>query len=106
LKITSNAAAGCGNEFALDDISFTPCGPTIISSFVNYGPTIETICETSQPDLLMSSTSFGFFTNPAYQWQMSPNSGNSWNDIAGATNQTYLRTPTSSGDYLYRCIVS
>ena len=22
LKITSNAAAGCGNEFALDDISF------------------------------------------------------------------------------------
>jgi len=106
LKITSEAAAGCGNEFALDDISFTPCGPTIISTFVNYGLTIEAICETNQSNILMRSSSNGFYTNPAYQWQMSPNSGNSWNDIAGATNQTYLRTPTSSGDYLYRCIIS
>jgi len=109
LKITSNAVvgvSGCGNEFALDDISFTPCGPTITSTFVNYGPTIEPICETSQPDILMSSSSNGFYTNPAYQWQISPNSGNSWNDIAGATNQTYLRTPTSAGDYLYRCTIS
>ena len=106
LKITSNATAGCGNEFALDDISFTPCGPTITSTFVNYGPTTEIICETSQPGMLMSSSSNGFYSNPSYQWQVSPNSGNSWNDIAGATNQTYLRTPTSSGDYLYRCVVS
>jgi gliding motility-associated-like protein len=105
LKITSNAAAGCGNEFALDDISFTPCGPTITSTFVNYGLTEETICETSQPDILMSSSANGSYTNPFYQWQVSSNSGNSWTDIVGATNQNYLRTPTSSGDFLYRCMI-
>src|SRR6187549_3731647 len=106
LKITSKAAAGCGNEFALDDISFTPCGPTIISSFVNFGLTIETICETNQQNISMGAASNGFFTNPAYQWQMSANGDNNWNDIPGATNQTFLRTPTSAGDYLYRCTIS
>ena len=104
LKITSKALAGCGNEFALDDISFSPCVPNIISTFVNYGLTIETICESNQPNISMSTSSNGF-TNPSYQWQISDN-GNSWNDIAGATNQTYLRTPTNAGDYLYRCTIS
>jgi hypothetical protein len=29
LKIINNAPGGCGNDLALDDITFRPCGPTI-----------------------------------------------------------------------------
>src|SRR5204862_6035427 len=94
-KITSNANSGCGNEFALDDISFKPCGPTINSVFVNYGPTTQTVCETNQSNILMSTSSNNSYINPAYQWQVSTNQGSNWTDIAGATSQTYLRPPTS-----------
>ena len=106
LKIISNAAAGCGNEFALDDISFRPCGPFVTASFVNSGLTTQSICETSQPNLLMTTFTSSINVNQGYQWQISTNQGNSWTDIPGATNQTYIRTATSAGEFWYRSLVT
>lgn len=106
LKITSNATAGCGNEFALDDISLRPCGPNVLASFVGSGSFVQSLCETSQPDLVMTSFTSSIDPNQGYQWQISTNQGNSWIDIPGATNQTYIRTATAPGEYWYRSMAT
>ncbi|HPG11346.1 MAG TPA: hypothetical protein PLU37_07440, partial [Chitinophagaceae bacterium] len=37
LRITNNAPGGYGNDLALDDITFRPCGPPVNISMVNHG---------------------------------------------------------------------
>jgi len=105
-KITSIAASGCGNEFAIDDITFRPCGPSISTAFANTNVLQQTICETSQQNILMTASYAGTYPNPLFQWQISNSQGFSWNDIPGATTLNYTRTPTGLGEYWYRCVVT
>lgn len=105
LKITSNAQAGCGNEFAIDDISFKPCGPNVLASIVNFGSAYS-VCETNQQDILLTSSSSSLNPNQGYQWQVSTDQGNNWSDIPGATNANYIRTATVSGEFWYRSMVT
>lgn len=46
--------------------------------------------------------------SPAYQWQVSTNSGSTWSPVSGATGATYATPPTTSGDNnsQFRCVVS
>jgi gliding motility-associated-like protein len=106
IKITSNAAGGCGNEFAIDDITFRPCGPSISTAFVNNAATQLIICETNQQNLQMLAFYNGTYANPVFQWQMSNTLGFSWNDIPGATATTYTKPTTAIGEYWYRCVVT
>ena len=52
----------------------------------------------------------GMTIEPAFQWQVSTDGGNSWNDIAGATNATYTpgwcrsRIAGQSDGDLLRCL--
>jgi hypothetical protein len=32
IRITNTAPGGCGNDLALDDITFRPCGPTVTAA--------------------------------------------------------------------------
>ena len=105
-KITSVGAAGCGNEFAIDDITFRPCGPSMAAAFANMNVLQQTICETSQQNILMNASYNGSYPNPIFQWQVSTTQGFSWNDIPGATTLNYTRTPTGLGEYWYRCVVT
>lgn len=106
LKIRSNAISGCGNEFAIDDISFRPCGPSINSAFVNNTATQLVVCETNQQNIPMSASYSGTYLNPVFQWQVSYNSGFSWSDIPGANSVNYTSSPAPIGEYWYRCWVS
>ena len=106
LKIISNASRGCGNDFAIDDISFRSCGPAIFSSFTNTSSTQLAICESSQSNLKLSASYNGAYANPVFQWQVSTTQGDRWMDIPGANGASYTRTPTAPGDYLYRCEVT
>jgi len=106
LKITSNGAAGCGNDFAIDDITFRPCGPTISCSFANYGLPLMTICETNQQNILMTEYYVGNFANKLFQWQLSNDHGSSWDDINGANSTSFIRSSTPPGEYWYRCTVT
>lgn len=105
-KITSIGASGCGNEFAIDDITFRPCGPSIAAAFANNTPSPITICATSQQSIVMNAFYNGNYPNPIFQWQVSNSQGFSWNDIPGATGLNYTRTPTGLGEYWYRCVVT
>ena len=106
LKITSNSQAGCGNDFAIDDITFRPCGPSISATFANNITSPITICETNQQPIAMNALYTGNYPNPIFQWQVSNTQGFSWTDIAGANSLSYSGVPGPLGDRWYRCVVA
>jgi len=108
LKIISNSSSqgACGNVFAIDDISFSPCGPTISAAFANNAPSPIFVCETNQQPITMNATYIGNYQNPVFQWQVSNTLGNSWTDIAGANALSYSTLSGAIGETWYRCLVT
>ena len=104
LRMTNKAPGGDGNDLALDDITFRPCGPIITSFIQSHGDTLN-VCEDDTGMYIFSGDSASAYLEPVYQWQVSTNMGNVWKDIAGAGLVTYLRKPTGIGVYWYRLAV-
>jgi hypothetical protein len=102
IKIVNNAPGGCGNDLALDDITFRPCGPTI-TAVINGEGTIneKSICDYDSKSYTLTGSVSAGFSNPAYQWQLSTDNIN-WSDISSATTSSYVRKPTVQGTYYYR----
>ncbi len=105
LRMTNNAPGGNGNDIALDDITFRPCGPIITSSIQGNSNTVY-ICEGNTNSYSFTSSVSSAYVSPVYQWQVSTDSGSTWKDIAGANSISYLRSPTGAGVYRYRLAVN
>ncbi len=105
LRMTNNAPGGIGNDIALDDITFRPCGPIITSSIQGYSDTVN-ICEGVTDVYTFTSNVSSAYVSPVYVWQVSTDAGINWKDISGANSLTYIRYPTSAGIYLYRLAVN
>ena len=108
LRIFNNAPGGCGNDLALDDITFRPCGPKLTPMIVGSTSTTETICEGTARSFTFTCAVSAGFNNPSYQWQKSSD-GIVWTDIPAATVLTITQnffTTTASGNYLYRLSVA
>ena len=106
LRIVNNAPGGCGNDLALDDITFRPCGPQLNPAIVGVSSTTAVMCAGSAQGYTFTSTISGGFNNPAYQWQQYV--GNNWTDIPGETNSTMTMNfpaSTQAGNYLFRVTV-
>lgn len=104
IRIINNSNGGCGNDLALDDITFRPCGPQITSSIVGATSNAVSFCEGTSNNYTFSANISSGFNNPEVQWQERINNG-SWTDIPGATSFTYHKNfPASaaSGRYYYR----
>ncbi|MBC3759806.1 hypothetical protein H7U19_15440 [Hyunsoonleella sp. SJ7] len=105
LKIRNNGKGGCGNDLALDDIEFKPCGDNVVIEDKNnkkrisvnksYLPFSTTL--TLKPDYTVFSDHF-------YQWQTSKD-GKNWEDIPGARKETY-KVPATSSKVFYRAKVA
>ncbi|MEP6845231.1 MAG: PKD domain-containing protein [Panacibacter sp.] len=105
LRMTNNAPGGDGNDLALDDITFRPCGPLVNVAAAN-GNDITNLCVRDTSILKFSAAISEGYNSPAYQWQVSNNNGTSWTDINGATSNSYSRMPTDVGSYEYRLTVA
>jgi hypothetical protein len=95
LSLRNRAPGGIGNDLALDNISFRPCGPTVSMSQSDPCPPSK-----------LTATVGADFTTPVYQWQVSTNGGVSYADISGATAMDYdvpVGTPATN---LYRVRVA
>ncbi|MEO6452524.1 MAG: hypothetical protein ABIN97_00520, partial [Ginsengibacter sp.] len=105
IKMTNNADGGCGNDLALDDITFRPCGPKV-SINVNGVTGIKNVCRGDVTDLNFGSAIVGGYSNTFYQWQKSTDSI-SWTDIPGATVPAFT-TPAIiiPGNYFFRLTVA
>jgi gliding motility-associated-like protein len=95
LRIVNNAPGGCGNDLALDDITFRPCGPLLDPSITGYTTDTATICEGVSAAFDFSCTVSSGFSNPLFQWQESINNG-PFTDIPGATSVNYTKNIVSS----------
>jgi gliding motility-associated-like protein len=105
IRITNNAPGGCGNDLAIDDIMFRPCGPLIVTEIQGTTSKTITYCEPDPRDVTLKTSVSGGFTNPRLQWQVSSDEGVSWSDIPGETSETLLRKHTPKGTYYYRAVV-
>ena len=101
LSLQNNAPGGIGNDLALDNISFRPCGPEV---FI-LPETVANICEDGDPLQLEATVVGDEFDQPAFQWQLSRDS-TSWSNISGAVQDTFLHTDLQSGFYYYRVLLA
>uniref|UniRef100_UPI0030EBAC0A beta strand repeat-containing protein n=1 Tax=Emticicia oligotrophica TaxID=312279 RepID=UPI0030EBAC0A len=92
LKLINNAAGGGGNDLAIDDIAFSPCGPLLSSN--SGGSNTKIVC--SGTNVTLSTNLSGGYTSPEYQWQESSNNLD-WSNIAGQTNSTYTFLSSNTG---------
>lgn len=106
IRITNNAPGGCGNDLALDDISFRPCGPTVNASIVNTTATDLDLCSDNITAATLSATIGSGYTGPLQQWQESFDNGVTWKDIVGAVTTSYIFNKTAIGKYMYRLTVA
>lgn len=105
LRMTNNAPGGIGNDIALDDITFRPCGPIITSAIQGYSDTVN-ICDGNTNLYTLTSTVSSSYISPVYVWQVSADAGKTWKDIPAANSLSYLRNPTIAGVYWYRLAVN
>lgn len=102
LSIRNNAPGGIGNDLALDNISFKPCGPEAIIL-----PEEETFVCVDEDSLFLDSEILNSsFPENFRQWQVSADGGATFTDIPGATGKTYTITNFNSGSYYYRYLVA
>ena len=88
LRLRNNASGGNGNDIAIDDITFRPCGPKV-SLNSSSGSNIIDDCENDATFYIFNGNVSSGYNNIQYQWQQSSDKGHSWIDITGATNRTY-----------------
>jgi large repetitive protein len=82
----------------------TPTGTVCTAASVITSPTNQTLVEGLAANISVVPGG----TTPNIQWQLSTNSGSTWNGISGATNQTYTTPILAAADsgHQYRSIVT
>ena len=106
LRLRNNAPGGQGNDLALDDITFRPCGAKITAEIQNSATDTIDVCEGNTNIYTFSGSASSQYQSPVYHWQLSTDKGTTWNDIPGATTTSYVRMPTPTpGKYWYRLSV-
>ncbi|MGZ8544500.1 MAG: hypothetical protein ACXWV0_04350, partial [Flavisolibacter sp.] len=107
LRITNNAPGGCGNDLAIDDITFRPCGP-LVNTTVQGNNGLMDLCQGQVAQYILSANISTGFDNPLLQWQQRVNNG-SWTDMPGANSSSLIVNIDpfiSTGIYQYRLAVS
>ena len=104
LRIFNNAPGGCGNDLALDDITFRPCGPQLTAAIAGAATSSVTTCAGIARSFNFTSSISAGFNNPSFQWQQSRD-GILWTDIPAATATSLIQNFSNNiavGNYLYR----
>jgi gliding motility-associated-like protein len=110
LRMTNNAAGGCGNDLALDDITFRACGPLLTPNIGGFSTpsTNASHCEGVAKNYSFTCSVSPGFNNPSYQWQQSFN-GIPYTDINGQNSQSLSKNflaSASIGTWRFRLSVA
>jgi gliding motility-associated-like protein len=105
IRMTNNAAGGCGNDLLLDDITFRACGPTILATADALN--VE-FCEGEQGTVILNAPIPTGYLNPSYQWQVNSNNNDGFQDINGAVQRSFTVniTKLNAEGYQYRLAVA
>jgi gliding motility-associated-like protein len=108
VRIINNSQGGCGNDIALDDITFRPCGPQLSAVIDGQSSNTVSLCEGASGTYSFSANISPGFNSPVVQWQERVNGGD-WTDIVSATSNTFTRTFAASlqpGSYMFRIVAA
>ncbi len=105
LKIVANAPNGCGNAFAIDDITLAACGP-VVEVTIDGAKEDQHVCAGYTNPFSMKGSYSAGFTDPVVQWQNSVDTGANWQDIPGAVSLSYTVPQRQSGIILYRMLMA
>ena len=105
LTIKTNPAYGCGSSFAIDDIIFGMCGPSV-TTILDGNMGDADVCAGYTDSFILNSSYAPGFTDPAVQWQNSIDSGKTWQNIAGAITTRYAIPRRDSGIVSYRILLA
>lgn len=99
LSLRNNAPGGFGNDLALDNITFRPCGPNVVL--------IDTagFCTPNREIKINSQVIGSAFATPVFQWQESASGTGSWMDIPAETLADIDLSNPADGQY-YRLTVA
>ena len=104
IRMHNNAPGGDGNDLALDDIGFSPAGPTtVISAPGAKNDTLYNYCFNKTVSL--APTIGNCYVQNTYQWQSSAD-GTTWADIPNASNADYNFTVQNPGTQYFRLYVA
>jgi gliding motility-associated-like protein len=111
LTLRNNAPGGIGNDLAIDNITFRPCGPDAYlllegETDVVLSSTVTNLCEDGNPLSLALVLVGSEYDSPVYQWQESTDGGITWQDIPGANDTTFIHDKFRAGFYYYRFLVA
>ncbi|UYQ95190.1 gliding motility-associated C-terminal domain-containing protein [Chitinophaga horti] len=84
LTIENNFPGGCGNDIAIDDISFEYCAPKIFSYIDGLKTDRDAICQGAPIRLTSEIDPINYFQDPLYQWQRYNAGTATWQPVAGA----------------------
>ncbi|MFC4262046.1 T9SS type B sorting domain-containing protein [Ferruginibacter yonginensis] len=108
LRMINNAGGGCGNDLALDDITFRPCGPLLSPSINGNTSDTSNICKGTSQNFVFNCNVSSGFNNPVYQWQQSTNNI-TYTDILNENTTTLnvaFANNAAVGNYYYRLSVA
>ncbi|TKB95154.1 gliding motility-associated C-terminal domain-containing protein [Pedobacter cryophilus] len=88
LKLINDSGGGCGNDIALDDITFRPCGPTILAQTVGIttGGNLQ-LCEGLSANYNFRADVSTGYLDPAFIWQVDKNDGQGWFDVPNSNTK-------------------
>lgn len=92
-----------GNDLAIDDITFKPCGPLTKASFSSTTQ-VDSTGATSCSSINLFGNITGSFNDPSYQWQISNDEGISFSNISGASNLNAAVSNLTPGEYTIRLL--
>ncbi|RZK42965.1 MAG: T9SS type B sorting domain-containing protein [Pedobacter sp.] len=108
LIMTNENPGGNGNDLALDDITFSPCGPKITPTIVGSSSDKADLCVGDTKNVELSATVTQAYTNPTYQWQVNRGTGYVNLTGPGAQSQRVIVPFTNAvaGTYSYQLLVA
>ncbi len=94
-ELINDAAGGCGNDIAIDDIQFGTCSakPVVNLSGVSggcFGSSTTFVSTLQDPGALPGAID--------YQWENGPSATGPWTPISGATSSSYTIASVGAGD--------
>src|SRR5690606_25463977 len=113
LVLINDNPGGCGNDLAIDDIQFMPCGPPIsltMDGTLRQRDTLFFCDNATAPIVLTGSIAIddSYATDPVFQWQSRDGADGEWEDIYGERgdqlsivplhNRWYRLTAAASAD--------
>lgn len=96
LIMKNNGVGGCGNDLAIDDITFQSCGDLTTIANANFLNNTYTTC-TIPATITLNATTSGT-SNHFYQWQSSLDN-TSWTNIAGQNTASFTSLPITTTTY-------